>query len=131
MEEKCTCCGRKYEEKLNWHFTLPDVGYGSLFDRVDPEAPIQMTICTDCFEKINHWLKKKDPQLKLQEFWKFEVVDKSEVYNAPTGYIKEIKHEETLYDMIMKFMPQVYYDKKDKPVRWFFTNIWDRLRKRG
>lgn len=129
MEERCNCCGKKFEEKTNWHFTIPEVGYGSLFDRVDPDKPVSMTICPTCFEQMNRWLKKKYPQLNLQEFWRFEIIDKSAEYNAPQGYIREIKHEKELYDMVVKFVPDVYFDKDSNPIKKFFIKAWNLIRR--
>lgn len=132
MEEKCSCCGKSFEEKINWHFKIPDVGYGSIFDRVDPEKPISMTICSSCFENMNRWLKKTRPKLNLQDFWRFEIVDKSQEYSAPDGYIREIKYEEDLYELIMKFMPDIYFDENSNFIRkWicrFRSYIWKKAK---
>ena len=129
MEEKCNCCHKQQDEKENWHLFIPDVGYGSLFDRIEPDKPIQMTICKSCFEQMNRWLKKKYPEINLQDFWRFKIIDKSEDYNLPKGYIREIMYERQLYELISKFMPDVYFGENINPIKKITVKIKNYIKK--
>lgn len=113
MEKKelCSCCKQQGEFDQHWHFTIPDVGYGSIFDYVDPHDKIEFIVCHHCFDKINAWLIKNYPRINLIQFWKFEIIDTSEENQVPSGYCHELKYEIELLCMLMRFMPEVFYGR--------------------
>lgn len=110
--ELCNCCGQENESKLNWHFKIPDVGYGSRFDYLEPEDAIEFTVCMKCFDRLNKWLIDHYPRINLNDFWHFTIVDLSESEGLPQGFIKEFKYDDELFRLMMRFMPEAYFKRK-------------------
>lgn len=110
--EKCDCCGKETEAKLNWHFRVPDVGYGSRFDYLNPEDVVEFTVCMTCFDRMNKWLVDNYPRINLNDFWHFAIVDVSEAEGLPQGYMRELKYDDELFRLMMRFMPEAFFKEK-------------------
>lgn len=110
--ELCSCCKTEVETQKAWHFTVPDVGYGSKFDYVDPNRTMQITLCMSCWDKMNKWLIDHYPRINLLDFWRFKINDISKSEGLPEGYMQELQYDDELFRLMMRFMPEVYLNKK-------------------
>ncbi|MGF6375007.1 hypothetical protein M2140_000041 [Clostridiales Family XIII bacterium PM5-7] len=105
--EKCSCCKREKDNVKK--FKLPVIGYGSLFMTLYEDEVIKFNLCDDCMRKVNKWVKKKMPQVKLEDFWRCDII--REYYRGSEMTMETFRYEKQLFDLFMKFMPQVYYDE--------------------
>ena len=104
----CSCC---YKDKDDAHtYKLPSIGYGSVFDTFGDEYIVKFNLCSECANKINRWIKKKYPNIPLDDFWGCEI-QKTEYIKLDSDNeiicIERYKYEKLLYKLFKKFMPQV------------------------
>lgn len=108
---KCSCCGTENEKvKI---YRLPAIGYGSAFDTLEDDDIVYFNLCPQCAIKINKWIKKKYPDLDLEEFWKCNII-KMDQHMVPfegegMAYFEEFQYEDILKEVFLKFMPEAYY----------------------
>ena len=108
--KKCNCC--KKEKDTVDTYVLPEIGFGSVFDS-GVIGQFKFNVCPECAFKINKWLKKKVPNINLEEFWACAVVKKP--YDDESGmYYYEFENEEMLITLFEKFMPEVIYGNHHK-----------------
>ncbi|MEY8366555.1 hypothetical protein AALA22_13030 [Anaerovoracaceae bacterium 41-7] len=104
---KCSCCGREtHAVKI---YKLPIIGYGSVFDVVEPEDKTVFNLCPRCGFKINAWIRRKYPNISIKRFWECHIVNPYAGNSDGSEYIEEFEFEEQLIRVFKRFMPGVFY----------------------
>lgn len=110
--EWCSCCKKEHDISEIFYLSIPDAGYSSRFDYVDPENDkVSFILCSDCLRKISKWLKSWYPKIKLKEFWKFQIIEAANKKDLPRGFHKKLQYDDELYRMMMCFIPDKYLHK--------------------
>lgn len=121
---KCTCCGKENERVKC--YKLPIIGYGSQFDVVDESDITYFELCPKCAVKINRYIKKKLPEVSLEEFWKCNIVE------VPWGENEQFKsevfqYEDVLIKVFKRYMPNAWSKKYAKSLKGRMYNFINSL----
>lgn len=104
--KSCDCCNKINDNVVT--YVLPKIGYGSAFDCCEDDINLTyFRLCPDCSKKINRWIKKKNPELNLREFWDCEIY--KTIDEEGNILLEEFKYEELLLKLFIKFMPKVIF----------------------
>ena len=116
---KCDCCNSIY---MGNTYILPKIGYGSSFDCLSEEDRVRFSLCPHCAQKVNRWIKKKSPDISLEEFWKCNIVKTRVPDERNEIYIENYEYEDLLWKMFRKFMPKKIYGE-----HYIFNKVLDIL----